>query len=212
MNSKLHHLAIIPDGNRRWAKKASLPVFEGHRRGFNRATELIEKARGMGIQVLTLWAFSTENWQRSKTEVEALMKLFSTMVDNYLKKALKDGVKITHLGRKDRINERLRKKIAKAEKETRNFNKYYLNIALDYGGQDEIVRAVNRIINLGNRSKKITTKLFNQSLDTRNIPYPFPDLVIRTSGEKRLSGFMLWQSAYSEYFFINKYFPDFYSG
>jgi len=209
MKTNLRHLAIIPDGNRRWARKAGLPSFEGHRRGFNRAMELVRKTREMGIQTLTLWAFSTENWQRTKQEVGGLMRLFSMMIDNYLKDAFKDRVRITHLGRKDRINERLRKKIAEAEEKTKEFTRYYLNIALDYGGQDEIVRATNRIISLTDRPEKITRALFNQSLDTRTLPYPSPDLIIRTGGEMRMSGFMIWQAAYSEYLFINKYFPDF---
>ena len=209
MNKKLHHLAIIPDGNRRWAKKKGLPTFEGHRRGFNRARELVEKAREMDIQVLTLWAFSTENWQRAKQEVNGLMYLFSIMIDYYLKEAFKHKIKITHLGRKDRIGEKLRKKIFLVEEKTRNFNRYYLNIGLDYGGQDEILRAIKKVKKVKFAIGDLTKENFSQFLDTGNLPYPFPDLIIRTGREMRMSGFMIWQSVYSEYLFSNKYFPDF---
>lgn len=130
------------------------------------------------------------------------MNIYRTLVDQYLKEALKEKIRIIHLGRKDRIDVTLRKKITNAEEKTKGFDKYYLAIALDYGGHDEIIRAINNNANL-----KVSN--FNQFLDTKNLPFPNPDLIIRPGGEKRLSGFMLWQSEYSELMFVNKCFPDF---
>jgi undecaprenyl diphosphate synthase len=204
----IHHIVIIPDGNRRWAREKNLPTFYGHKRGFDQAIELSKKTRELGIKILTFWAFSTENWQRTKEEVNYLMQLYEQMIDKNLKLALKEKIKIVHLGRKDRIDKKLREKIFNAEEKTKNFNKYYLAIALDYGGRDEIVRAIEKIKNQ-NINKTINEDLFPQFLDTKDLPYPEPDLIIRTSGEYRTSGFMIWQAAYSEWIFHPKYFPDF---
>ena len=207
------HLAIIPDGNRRWARKRGLPTFEGHRRGFDRAIEIVKKARELGIHTVTLWAFSTENWKRTKKEVSYLMKLYEIMIDKFLPEARKDRVKIIHLGRKDRIPQSLKKKIERAEEETKNYQAHVLNIALDYGGRDEILRAVIRMMDHlrgGRRDSsevKLTEQEFSQYLDTAGMPDP--DLIIRTGGEKRLSGFMLWQCQYSELYFTKTLMPDF---
>lgn len=208
-NNLPKHVAIIPDGNRRWAREKNLPTFEGHRRGFDRAMEITRKARDMGIKVLTIWAFSTENWQRESKEVGYLMKLYEQMVKKHLKEALENQVRIIHLGRKDRINGNLLKNIIKAEEETRHFNKHYLCIALDYGGRDEIMRAVKKIKNLELRIKNVDADNFDNFLDTKELPYPDVDLMIRTSGENRDSGLLIWQSCYSEFIFTSKHFPDF---
>jgi len=209
MDNLPKHIAIIPDGNRRWAKEKGLTAFEGHRQGFNQSIKIGEKSRKIGIKILTFWAFSTENWKRTKEEIFYLMNLYYQMIERNIKEALKDKIRIIHLGRKDRINNKLRLKIIEAEEKTKNFNKYYLVIALDYGGKDEIIRTVNKInqsrININNLSEE----KINQFLDTKDLPYPYPDLVIRTSGEMRTSGFMIWQTAYSEWIFHPKYFPDF---
>ena len=199
-----NHVAIIPDGNRRWAKEKGLNTFVGHKKGFEGLIKIAKKARKLGIKVFTVWAFSTENWKRSKEEIDYLMKLYETMLDKYLAEALKDEVRIIHLGRKDRINENLKNKIIKVEEETKKFNKHYLCIALDYGGRDEIIRAIE-----GKQKLEINENNFNQLLDTKDLPYPNPDLIIRTGGEQRLSGFLLWQSQYSELVFIEKYLPDY---
>ncbi len=198
----IKHLAIIPDGNRRWAKAKSLPTLVGHQRGFDRANELVREAHNLGIKIVTIWAFSTENWKRAQEEVSYLMELYLKMIDRHLQEALEKSTRIIHLGRKDRINERLKNKIQEAESKTQDFSQNYLVIALDYGGRDEILRAIKKNHNL-------TEENFFQSLDTKDLPYPEPDLIIRTSGELRMSGFMLWQSAYSEYYFSQKHFPDF---
>lgn len=197
-----NHVAIIPDGNRRWAKERGLPTFEGHRKGFQALINIGKKARELGIKILTVWAFSTENWKRSSEEVSYLMNLYEMMLEKYLKEALKEKIRIIHLGRKDRINKTLKNKIINIEEKTKNFTRYYLCIGLDYGGRDEIVRAIKKSSNLSEDN-------FNQFLDTKDLPYPNPDLIIRTGGEQRLSGFLLWQSQYSELIFVDKYLPDY---
>jgi len=204
-SKSLNHLAIIPDGNRRWARERGLPTLEGHRKGFNTAHELVKYSRKAGIHTMTLWAFSTENWKRTKEEVGYLMKLYAEMIDKFLTEAKKDEVRIVHLGRKDRLPDYLLKKIERAEIETKDFTKNVLNVALDYGGRDEILRAISKIKD--DRSQ-ITENGFEDLLDTRGQPYPNPDLIIRTSGEMRMSGFMIWQAVYAEFLFLDKHFPD----
>lgn len=201
-----NHVAIIPDGNRRWAKEKGKNTYEGHKKGFEELIKIAKKARNLGIKVFTVWAFSTENWKRSKEEVGYLMKLYEVMLDKYLSEALKDNVRIIHLGRKDRINNSLKNKIINIEEKTKAFNKSYLCVALDYGGQDEIIRGINKI---RNSQSVIDESNFNNFLDTKDLPFPNPDLIIRTSGETRTSGFLTWQAVYSEYIFINKYLPDY---
>ncbi len=203
------HIAIIPDGNRRWARAKGLHTFEGHKRGFNMAVKLARTARAWGIHTVTLWGFSTENWDRTAEEVGYLMKLYERLVDNYLKEAKEDGVKIVHLGRKDRLPKSLMAKINKAEEETKNNKSYIMNIAIDYGGHDDIIRAVQKMISDKVPAKDVDKKLFESYLDTHDQPYPYVDLMIRTSGEQRTSGMLLWQSAYTEYYFENDHFPDF---
>ena len=203
------HLAIIPDGNRRWARSKGLHTFQGHKKGFDRAVELARSARDMGIHTVTLWGFSTENWDRTVNEIKYLMKLYEKLVNDYLKEAKKDKVKIVHLGRKDRIPKTLLKKILYAEEETKDNNKYIMNIAIDYGGQDDIIRATQAMIRDGVKAEEVSKGLFEKYLDTKDQPYPYVDLIIRTSGEQRTSGFLLWQSAYTETYWENDHFPDF---
>ena len=204
-----NHIAIIPDGNRRWARAHGLHTFEGHKRGFDAAVKLCRTARNWGIHTVTLWGFSTENWERTAEEVGYLMKLYERLIDNYLKEARRDNVKIVHLGRKDRLPKSLLNKIADAEAETKNYKSYIMNIAIDYGGHDDIIRAVQKMIADKVFPEDVDKKLFESYLDTRNQPYPYVDLMIRTSGEQRTSGMLLWQSAYTEYYFENDHFPDF---
>jgi len=209
MDNLPKHIAIIPDGNRRWAKEKGLPTFEGHRRGFEVGIEIGKKAREIGVKVLAFWCFSTENWKRKKEEVSYLMELFYQMIEKYLQEAKKEKIRIIHLGRKDRIGSKLLAKIKEAENETKNFTDYYLAIALDYGGRDEVIRMVKRIKETKLNLEDLSEEKINQFLDTKDLPFPYPDLVIRTSGEIRTSGFMIWQTAYSEWIFYPKYFPDF---
>lgn len=205
----LTHLAIIPDGNRRWAKEKGLPIFRGHIKGFERIKELGKKVREIGIKVFTVWAFSTENWTRTKKETDYLMGIYEQWIDENLEQAIKDKIRIIHIGRKDRIPESLKKKIIEAEKKTTVFDQYFFVIGLDYGGRDEILRAATRIQNSELRIKNLNEETFAQFLDTKDLPFPNPDLIIRTSGEQRTSGFMIWQGAYAEYMFVEKYLPDF---
>lgn len=200
----LNHIAIIPDGNRRWARSRNLPTIEGHRRGFGVVEKLLNKIWETEIHTVTLWALSTENLGRSEDELKYLMKIFERLIKNNLKDAIRKSVRIKHLGRKDRIPKSLLVKIRDAEGKTKNFKERQLNIALDYGGRDEIVRAIRKIKDF----QKVEENNFNDFLDTREQRYPNPDLVIRTGGDKRTSGFMIWQTAYAEYFFLDKYLPD----
>ena len=203
------HVAIIPDGNRRWAKEKGLPTFEGHRRGFNAVVKIGEKARKLGIKVVTVWFFSTENFERSEEEKKYLWKLFEEGIKSNLNTALKEQIRIIHIGKKDRIPKKLKDKIIEVEKKTKDFDKYYLVIALDYGGKDDVLRAVQQIKNSKLKIQNLTEKIFTNYLDTKVLPYPDVDLVIRTGGETRTSGFMIWQAAYAEYIFVKKYLPDF---
>ncbi len=198
------HVVLIPDGNRRWAKERHLPSIEGHRRGLELAKQLATACRDWGIKTVSIWAFSTENWGRAKEEVGYLMKAFDQYLNDNLKQFIEDGARIRILGRKDRIPKHLLKTIEKVEKMTAKGNEYQLNICLDYGGRDEIIRAVNGLIKKG---KSVTEQVFSDTLDTAGLPDP--DFIIRTSGEMRTSGMMPWQAAYAEYYFSPVYFPDF---
>jgi undecaprenyl diphosphate synthase len=203
------HIAIIPDGNRRWARAKGLPTLAGHKRGFQVAVKLAKAARDLGVHTVTLWGFSTENWDRSKEEVDYLMKLYEKLVDDYLKEAKEDKVKLVHLGRKDRIPKFLLKKILQAEEETKKNDKYIANLAIDYGGRDEIIRATKKIVADKIAPEKIDEKLFESYLDTHDQPYPYVDLLIRTSGEQRTSTLLPWQAGYAELYWFEGHFPDF---
>ncbi|MFH0773722.1 MAG: polyprenyl diphosphate synthase [bacterium] len=205
----LFHIALIADGNRRWARERNLPAFEGHRKGFENIKALSKKAKQLGIQIITFWVFSTENWKRAQEEVGYLMNLAEKVIDTQIKDAIQEETRIVHIGRKDRLPERLRAKIEKAENTTKQFTKYYFVMALDYGGRDEITRTIQKICTEKTGKPSITEDEINKNLDTAILPHPEPDIIIRTSGESRLSGFMTWQSAYSEYYFSPLYFPDF---
>ena len=210
-NKKIpHHLAIITDGNRRWARKKGLPVFEGHRQGLKNVKRVGKWCQKRGVKILTLYAFSTENWNRSKAEVEALMRLLAYALNprrSYLKELHEDGIKLQVIGQRERLSQKLQRLIQKAEDLTKNNKKGVLNLAVSYGGRVEILEAVKEIIKKKISPEKITEKLFEKNLWTGK--FPPPDLIIRTSGEQRLSGFLLWQSAYSELYFSEKLWPDF---
>ena len=203
-----NHIAIIPDGNRRWAKDRGLPSLEGHRRGFDVAVKIGRKIRSLGVHTMTMWAFSTENWNRSIEEVSYLMKMYELFIERNLKEAMREKIRIIHLGRKDRISKKLLERIQNSEEKTKNFKNYILNIALDYGGRDEVIRAIKKMENDKRKMQNLTEDNLNKYLDTADQPYPNPDLIIRTSGEQRTSGLMIWQAAYAEYIFLEKHFPD----
>ena len=201
------HVAIIPDGNRRWARSRGLPELEGHRRGFETVMALSKKSRELGIKYFTLWFFSTENWKRTPAEVSYLMNLALEKLDKEKSQFIKEETRFTHLGRKDRIPAKLASKFLELEQQTARFNKHFFNLAFDYGGRDEIVHAVKEIIAAKHTKSEITEDLISSHLYTRNIPDP--DLIIRTSGEKRLSGYLPWQGVYSELYFADVHCPDF---
>ena len=201
------HVAIICDGNRRWAREKNLPTFFGHKKGLETATRIAKYLRKRGVSTVTLWAFSTENWDRTKKEVGYLMKIFEKAVSDNLKEAVRDKIKVIHIGRKDRLPQSLRNKLEKIEKQTENFDKYILNLAIDYGGRDEILRAVKKTEKMNGELKKMSDEEFAKLLDTGNQINPYPDVIIRTGGDMRLSGFMSWQAAYAELFFLKKGLP-----
>jgi len=199
------HLAIIIDGNRRWAKEKRLPSFQGHKKGFDKVDEIGEYCLDKGVKILTLYCFSTENWERSKAEVNYLMRLLAKAFSKEnIKRFNNRGVKMQVIGQKERLPKFLQKKIQKAEESTKNNKKGFLNLAISYGGRPEIVQAINNIVKKG---FPITEKSINDNLWTKGLADP--DLIIRTSGEQRLSNFLTWQSAYSELYFPKKYWPDF---
>lgn len=223
-NSIPNHIAIIPDGNRRWAKENNLPSLAGHKKGLERGLELARHARRLGVHTLTAWGFSCENWSRAKEESSYLMKIFESFLDSHLDEALRDEVRFYHLGKIDNLPKSLAEKIEQVVEKTSKFTKHVMNLCIDYSGQDELLRAFEKahialssgnialpdlFKEVGKYAGKYPILAFKDFLDTKDQPYPYPDLIIRTSGEQRLSGFMPWQSAYSEYYFAKEYFPDF---
>lgn len=204
-----NHIAIILDGNRRWARAKGLPTLAGHKAGFEAGLKVARAARGWGVHTFTVWGFSTENWNRDEAEILYLQGLFRKMVDVVRKEAKKDDIRFVHLGRKDRLPKDLIDYIKKVEGETRNNKSHVFNVALDYGGHDEIIRATKKIIEDGVKAKDLTEKKFASYLDTGDQPYPYVDLFIRTSGEQRTSGLLPWQLNYAEYYWELDHLPDF---
>lgn len=202
------HLGIIVDGNRRWAQKRGLPSFEGHRRGLDGVNKIGEWCRKRGVKILTLYIFSTENWNRSKKEVSYLMKLLEVALNKKNTKELfQKGIKLQVIGQRERLPKSLQKKIEEAEELTKKSEKGILNLAVSYGGRPEIIQAIKNIIKNKIPANKITEDLINKNLWTANLPEP--DLIIRTGGVQRLSNFLTWQSIYSELYFTEKYWPEF---
>lgn len=205
------HIAIIMDGNRRWAKKKKLPIKLGHKQGAETLKKIVRYANKIGINYITVYAFSTENWKRSKEEVDALMSLLEKYLDDFAKEADTENIVIKVLGNIDVLSDSLKTSINKTIKRTENNTGTIFSIALNYGGRDEIVNATKQIA-LDIKDGKINVEdineeIFSKYLYTKNIPDP--DLLIRTSGELRLSGFLPWQSVYSEFLFLDKLWPDF---
>ena len=201
------HIAIIMDGNGRWALARGLPRMAGHRAGTENLRRVIEACIEFGIQYLTIYAFSTENWGRPEEEVEGLMKIFEDVIDRELQELHDQGVQLRHIGRLDRLDPTFRQKVLNALEYTRENTRLVLNVAFNYGGRDEIVNAIQCMIREGVAAEDITTEKVNQYLFTAGVPDP--DLIIRTSGELRGSNFLIWQGAYSEWFFPPVYWPDF---
>lgn len=201
------HVAIIMDGNGRWAQEKGLPRISGHRAGTENLREVIEACAEFGIQYLTIYAFSTENWKRPREEIQGLMRIFKTMLDRELKNLHENGVQLRHLGKLDRIDDELKNKVKEAIELTKDNQTLILNIAFNYGGRDEIIQAVKQIMLDGPNPEELDADLFSKYLYTSKSPDP--DLIIRTSGEYRCSNFLIWQGAYSEWYFTKTYWPDF---
>lgn len=211
----IEHVAIILDGNRRWAKERNLPTNIGHKEGMDNLEKVAKQIAKKGVKYLTVYAFSTENWNRSKEEVGYLMKLFKTFFTKMSKDFKRENIKVNFLSKRDNLTPDLLKMINESEEVTKDNTGMNLNICFNYGGRTEIVEAVNNILNdvkngsldLENTENIVTEDIFKNYLYTKNMPDP--DIMIRTSGESRLSNFLPWQLTYSEYFFIPKYWPDF---
>jgi len=201
------HIAIIMDGNGRWAQKRGLPRIEGHRRGAISLKETVKACAKLGVKYLTVYAFSTENWKRPKSEVEFLMAILSQTIDKEIGELVKNKVRIRFLGRINMLPQKLQKKIKQAEKTTQRKSRLNLNICLSYGGRAEIIDAVKILVKKGLDSGKITEKLLARYLYTAGMPDP--DLLIRTASEFRVSNFLLWQIAYSEIWITDVLWPDF---
>lgn len=201
------HIGIIMDGNGRWAEMRGLPRFEGHKRGVERVKEITEAASGIGVEVLSLYAFSLENWMRPEDEVSVIMELLESTLTGEFLNFMKEQVRFRVIGNRDKLPEQTQSIIEGVERATEHNTKLILQCALSYGGRDEIIRAVKKAAAMSLPPEAITEKLMSDLLDTAGTPDP--DLIIRTSGEQRLSNFLLWQSAYSEFYFTNTLWPDF---
>ena len=207
----LNHLAIIMDGNGRWAKAKGLPRLKGHEEGAKRVLEIAKEAKSMNIPYLSLFAFSTENWSRPELEVKGLFKLLNEFVSKYIKTLHEDQVRLVISGRMEGLPQPTQKLLLKAMEDTKSYQRYTLNICVNYGGQDEIVRATQKAIKAVQNGlitiEDITPMSFHQFLDTAILP-PV-DCLVRTSGEQRISNFLLYQLAYAELIFVTKSWPDF---
>ena len=201
------HVAIIMDGNGRWAASHGLPRSAGHQAGTENLRPVIRACVEFGIQYLTIYAFSTENWSRPEDEVQALMHILADVIDRELEELNQEGVQLRHIGRLERLDPVLREKVLHAVEVTRNNSRLILNVAFNYGGRDEIICAISRMIQDGVKPDEVTDELVGSYLFTAGIPDP--DLIIRTSGEMRISNFLIWQAAYAEWYVTPTYWPDF---
>lgn len=205
------HIGLIMDGNRRWAKAKMLPIKLGHKQGAETLKKIVRYANKIGIKHLTVYAFSTENWRRSEEEVDALMNLLQNYLNDFTKEADTENIVIRVLGDVTELSEDLQRGIASTIERTKNNTGIIFNIALNYGGRAEMIKAVKEISEEVKNGKvnteDITEEMISNHLYTKG--QPDPDLIVRTSGEMRLSGFLMWQSTYSEILFLDKYWPDF---
>jgi undecaprenyl diphosphate synthase len=200
-------IAIIMDGNARWARRRRLPVAAGHRAGTRALRRTVEAAIDLGVESLAVYAFSTENWSRPAEEVELLMEIFAETIERELPDLVQQGVRVRFIGRRDRAPEQLRERMAALEDETSHNERLSLWIAFDYGGRDELVQAARRLVESGIDPREVDENAFAAQLYAPALPDP--DLLIRTSGELRISNFLLWQLAYSELVFVDTLWPDF---
>jgi len=201
------HVAIIMDGNGRWALARGLPRLAGHRAGTENLRRIISASVEFGVKYLTIYAFSTENWGRPREEVDGLMHIIEDVIDKELAELHREGVQLRHIGRLERLAPAIQTKVLAAIELTKNNSRLVLNVAFNYGGRDEIVNAIQRIVSDGVKPQDINAELIGKYLYTAGIPDP--DLIIRTSGELRVSNFLIWQGAYSELYVTPVYWPDF---
>ena len=201
------HVAIIMDGNGRWALSRRLPRLAGHKAGTENLRRVIRASVEFGIKYLTIYAFSTENWGRPPEEVKGLMYILEDVIDKELAELNKEGVQLRHIGRLERLAPSLQEKVLHAVELTKNNDRLILNVAFNYGGRDEIVNAIQNIMKDGIAPEEVTDELVSRYLYTAGVPDP--DLIIRTSGELRVSNFLIWQAAYSEWYVTPTYWPDF---
>jgi undecaprenyl diphosphate synthase len=210
-NNLPQHIAIIMDGNGRWAKQHTIGRIKGHKKGAEAVRTTVRTCREIGIKYLTLFAFSIENWGRPEEEIKALMSLLEEYLTKETKKLQKNGIRLTTIGEINRLHPKLKRKLLQAKAQTAKNNEMILNFALSYGGQDEIIYAIKKIIQDSKKGKidinEINKETFPRYLYTCGMPDP--DLLIRTSGEYRISNFLLWQIAYTEFYFTNVLWPDF---
>ena len=205
------HIAIIMDGNRRWAKSRGKPASFGHREGAKTLEKIVRYANKIGVKHITVYAFSTENWKRTEEEVKSLMMLFQSYLDDYAKRADTENIKVKIVGNREGLSERMKSSIEKCMERTKNNTGIVFNIALNYGGRDELLNAIKEIAKDVKENKTnikdIDEEMISNHLYTKG--QPDPDLLIRTSGELRLSNFLPWQLVYSEFIFVDKNWPDF---
>ena len=201
------HVGIIMDGNGRWARARGLPRSAGHRAGTENLRHVLRAAVEFGIQILTIYAFSTENWGRPRSEVQLLLSILERVIDRELSELHEEGVQLRHVGRLERIPPRLRQKVLQATELTKHNQRLILNVAFDYGGRAELVDAIRRIITDGVPVEQVDEQLVSRYLYTAQLPDP--DLIIRTSGEMRISNFLIWQGAYAEFYVTPTLWPDF---
>lgn len=206
-DTNLKHIAIIMDGNRRWAKEKNLPSAMGHKKGVDSLKNILRACNDFSIKYLTVYAFSTENWNRKKEEVEFLMNLVAVTLTNELAEMHKENVQIHFIGDLTKLSDKLQKILANAVETTKNNTGVVLQIALNYGSRDEIVHAVQKIVESGVKSDQIDEQLISANLYTAEVPDP--DILIRTGGEQRISNYLLWQIAYSEIIIRSEFWPDF---
>lgn len=203
----LKHIAVIMDGNRRWAKEKKLPSAMGHKKGVESLKATLRACNDFGIKYLTVYAFSTENWNRKKEEVDFLMELLAITLTNELAEMHSEGVVISFIGDTTKLSDKLQKILKNSVETTKNNTGVHLQIAFNYGARDEIVHAVKSIVAQGVNPEDITEDLISENLYTKGMPDP--DLLIRTGGEMRISNYLLWQIAYSEIYITKQYWPEF---
>lgn len=202
-----NHVAIIMDGNGRWARRRGLPRQAGHRAGAENLRRIVRASVEFGIKIITIYAFSTENWGRPESEISALMRIFARVLDQEIDQLHAQGVCLHHLGELKGINPKLQDKVRRALELTKDNDRLILNVAFNYGGRAEIIHAVRQMLADNVQPTELTEELFSSYLFTRGLPDP--DLVIRTSGELRISNFLIWQAAYAEYYPTPALWPDF---